>query len=182
MSEFKWEADDVERLISASKSLLASSERRQSSFDNAELLLNKPWFINTLILEIVGQQDEVNSPEMSERLKKIIGELRWLLSQSLIYNFNLNSQTEASLYFSTNPPSRSDPGRNRVSSNTMEDMVKCFPDLTINEVRKHVNSATFLVETLLPKSNRDVELDKYNRVTKWKAFNSRNEKMSLSRV
>ena len=68
MSEFKWEADDVERLISASKSLLASSERRQSSFDRAELLLNKPQFINSLILEIISQQQD--DDKMSERWKK----------------------------------------------------------------------------------------------------------------
>ena len=182
MSEFKWTADDVERLILASKSLSASSKRRQSSFDNAELLLNKPQFINSLILEIISQQQD--DDKMSERWKKIIGELRWLLSRSRVYNFNSNSQTEASLYFSsTNTPSRSDSGRNRkISSNAMDDMVKWFPDMTINEVRKHVNSATFLVESLPPKNNRDVELDKYNRVTKWYAFNNRNEIMKLSPV
>ena len=190
MAEFKWAADDVERLISASKSLYSSSDdRRQSSYDNAELLLTKPQFINSLILEIVSQQQQdevVDFPPppsgMSERWKKIIGELRWLLSRSLIYNFNLNSQTEASLYFSTNPPwCRSDPGKNNgVSSNTLEDLVKWFPDMTVKEIRKHVNSATFMVETLPPKSNRDVELDKNNRVTKWKAFNSRKDGYSLS--
>ena len=102
-SEFKWTPDDVERLISASKSLYSAAaaaaadssdederwppgRRRQqssSTFDNAELLLTRPQFINTLILEIVSQQqDEVvdSPPEMSERWKKIIGERRGLSS------------------------------------------------------------------------------------------------------
>ena len=130
------------------------------------------------------EEDGGSPPSTSDRWKKIIGELRWLLSRSLIYNFNSNSQTEASLYFSTNRR-RSDPGKNsggggRVSSNTLEDLVKWFPDMTIKEIRKHVNSATFLVETLPPKSNRDVELDKNKRVTKWKAFNTRKDGQLLS--
>ena len=46
----------------------------------------------------------------------------------------------------------------------------------------HVNNATFLVEVLPSKKNLDLELDKYNRVTKCKSFNHQNENMVLTPV
>ena len=167
--EFKWTADDVELLISASKSLSASSGG-QSSFDDAELLLSKPRFLNNLILEILGQQEERSGT--SERWKLVIGELRWLSSRSLTYTFDSNSQTEASLYFSVDSSQHRD-GRAASSPGdvTLKEMVKWFPQLTIEQTRKHVNSATFLVGTLSPTSVADVQVDDDNRVTRWRAFN-----------
>ena len=187
--EYEWTADDVELLISASKSLSASSGAR-SSFDDARLLLSRPRFLNNLILEIRDRQQDVESspsggsgrPGTSERWKRIIGELRWLLSRSLTYTFNSNSETEASLYFSVDSSQHRDDGRAAVPGDvTVKEMVKWFPQLTIEQTRKHVNSATFLVGTLSPKSDADVEVDEHNRVTKWRAFNDRRT-LSLSPV
>ena len=96
MSEFKWTINKVEYIIKASKIFIGS---KSSSFDNLELLLSKPRFINCLLLEIFSQIETI-SVESKKEWKKVIGKLRWLLSQSLIYIFNSDNDNEATLYFS----------------------------------------------------------------------------------
>ena len=64
-------------------------------------------------------------------------------------------------------------------SSNLKELVKWFPELAIEQIRKNVNLATFLVETLPPDKDWDVELD-HKRVTMWRSFNhSRDEKVIL---
>ena len=57
--------------------------------------------------------------------------------------------------------------------------MKWFPELAIEQIRENVKFSTFLVETLPPDDNWDVEL-RDGRVTGWRSFNhSRDGKMIL---
>ena len=183
--EFKWSIQDVENLLKGTKHLIESI--KHSSYNNNELLLRKPFFIRNLLLEaIVEEQSSANDEQQqssttttmatgavattttttttttpSSTWKEIIGNLRWLLNQSLMYNYDSNDDTEASLYFSKNihldiGVKKDDIiGRN----NTLGEMIKWFPELALEEIRKNVNFATFLVENVPPTDDHpDVEL------------------------
>ena len=70
-----------------------------------------------------------------------------------------------------------------VSSSDLKELIKWFPELAIAQIRKNVNSSTFLVETLPPDNDWDVKLNDDNRVTAWRSFNhSRNGKMILTSI
>ena len=112
MNEFKWSIQNVEDLLKGTKHLIGSI--KHSSFDNNELLLNKPYFIHNLLLQAIAELPPDDNDNKDRGLyasanndttsintwKEIIGNLRWLLNQSLMYNYNSNDDTEASLYFS----------------------------------------------------------------------------------
>ena len=55
-------------------------------------------------------------------------------------------------------------------SSNLEELVMWFPEFAIEQIRENVNFSTFLVETLPPDDNWDVEL-KDGRVTGWRSFN-----------
>ncbi len=55
-------------------------------------------------------------------------------------------------------------------SNNLKELIKWFPVLALDQIRKNVNFSTFLVETLPPDNDWDVEL-KDNRVVRWRSFN-----------
>ena len=173
---FKWSIQDVEDLLKGTKHLIGSI--KHSSFDNNELLLSKPYFIHNLLLEaIVEQPDDDHqsstADDASKIWKEIIGNLRWLLNQSLMYNYDSNDDNEANLYFSKNLQHLSDGGGKKdIASNTLGEMVKWFPELSLEQIRKNVNFATFLVENVTPgDANRDVDLSADNRVSTWMSFN-----------
>ena len=90
MAEFKWIVEKVENLIIGFKNLMGS---RVSSFDTYKLLLSKRRWIYYHKLKILRLK-------LKKKWKTIIGKLRWLLGQSLLYNFNSNNDTEANFYFS----------------------------------------------------------------------------------
>ena len=92
-NQFKWSIKDIENLLNGTKNLLGSSN--YLSYDNNELIVNKPNFINSLISQIISQHDS----ELQDHRKKVIGCLRWLLNQSMIYKSKSNDETEATMYF-----------------------------------------------------------------------------------
>ena len=139
-----------------------------------ESLLSKPHFINSLVLYIIAKQDDdLYSVDTEKVWKKIIGILRRLLNQSLMYNYDSNDDTEATLYFSSNTSHYSGAEKN-VSPNTLGEMIKWFPEFALEQIRKYVNFSTFLVETIPPNNDSDVELRADNRVQTWMAFNHKN--------
>ena len=210
--EFKWSIQDVENLLKGTKHLIESI--KHSSYNNNELLLRKPFFICNILLEaIVEEQSSANDEQQQQSLttttmaagaaattttttttpsstwKEIIGNLRLLLNQSLMYNYDSNDDTEASLYFSKNihldiGVKKDDIiGRN----NTLGEMIKWFPDMALEEIRKNVNFATFLVENVPPTDDHpDVELSRDNkkRVLTWFSYNHRsiNKKRTATRL
>ncbi len=56
-------------------------------------------------------------------------------------------------------------------SSNLKELIKWFPQLTIEQIRKNVNFCTFLVETLPPDEDWDVKLSEDKRVTAWRSFN-----------
>ena len=101
VNKFNWTSQDVEDLLKGTQNLVGST--KYSSFDNFGLLLNKPHFISNLLLQVIAEQEENQNLEgMQTTLNIIIGNLRWLLNQSLMYNCDSNNDTEASLCFSKN--------------------------------------------------------------------------------
>ena len=181
---FKWTIEDVENLLGGTKNLIGSMNR--SSFDNNELLLSRPQFINRLISEIIAQQKEdKNGDREEDQWRRVIGELRWLLSQALIFNFNENDETEAKLYFTkdNNHQSHGSSDERTIASTDLGEMMKWFPTLAKEQIRKNVNKLTFLVETLPPGKDKDVELTPDNRVSSWKTFNhARDGELHLTMV
>ena len=192
-NEFNWTIEDVENLLSGSQFLICCS-MIPSSFDNNELILNKPRFINQLIHQISKQDEKSNKDCLStnglpfnNQWGDVKGVLRWLLNQALLYNFNTNDNTEARLYFSPDGRDRQchscDDEDKKIISNDLEGVIKWFPNLAKNEIRKDVNTLTLLVETLPPKTDSDVELTRDNRVATWKSFNDfRGKKMIMKIV
>ena len=68
-------------------------------------------------------------------------------------------------------------------SSNLKELIKWFPDLAIEQIRKNVNFSTFLVETLPPEQDWDVELSSDKRVTAWRSFNhSRDGKVTLTPI
>ena len=67
------------------------------------------------------------------------------------------------------------------SGNFLKELVKWLPELAIEQIRKNVKFSTFLVETLPPDDDWDVQLNRdRKRVTAWRSFNhSRDGKMIL---
>ena len=90
-----------------------------------------------------------------------------------MYNYDSNDDNEANLYFSKNLQHLSDGGGKKdIASNALGEMIKWFPELSLEQIRKNVNFATFLVENVSPSdSHRDVELSADNRVSTWISFN-----------
>ena len=194
MNEFKWSIENVEDLLKGTKHLIGSI--KHSSFDNNELLLNKPYFIHNLLLQAIaelppddndnkdrGLYASVNNDTTSiNTWKEIIGNLRWLLNQSLMYNYNSNDDNEASLYFSKNIQQlpADGGGKKDIASNTLGEMIKWFPELALEQIRRNVNYATFLVENVTPgDAHRDVELSSVNRVLTWISFNHQSSKEKI---
>ena len=68
-------------------------------------------------------------------------------------------------------------------SSNLKELIKWFPELAIEQIRKNVNFSTFLVERLPPDENWDVELSSDKRVTAWRSFNhSREGKVTLTPI
>ena len=131
-------------------------------------------------MEIIGQHEDKGT--IDGQWKEIIGHLRWLLSQSLIFNFNSNNDTEETLYVSSHSNDHQNCGR-IVTANDLRGLVKWFPELAVEQIRKNVNSQTFLVDSLPPKPGRDVELNREGEVSAWKFFNHlRDGKMVMTPV
>ena len=55
----------------------------------------------------------------------------------------------------------------------IKDLISWFPTMMLKQVRKNLNFITFLIESIDPESEPDVELSGKKTVTKWKAFNNR---------
>ena len=186
--EFKWSIQDVEDLLKGTKHLIESI--KHSSHNNNELLLCKPFCINNLLLEAIVEQpanDQQSSTTTTTTTttttwKEIIGNLRWLLNQSLMYNYDSNDDTEASLYFSKNiHPDIGGKKDDIIGRNsTLGEMIKWFPELALEQIRKNVNFATFLVENVPPANYPDVELTPDNRVLTWLSFNNRSIKKKIT--
>ena len=96
-----------------------------------------------------------------------------------MYNFISNSDTKVSLYFSSANSHVVTTSGVECKAEFFAKMTKWFPDLTIEQIQKHVNVLSFLVETLPPNENLDVELSKHNRVMSWKLFNCKKVKLIL---
>ena len=60
------------------------------------------------------------------------------------------------------------PGRDGVRGT--EDLIVWFPELTLEQIRRKLNSLTLLIQTLPPAKDSDVELSSEQMVTKWKSF------------
>merc|ERR1712168_497745 len=59
-------------------------------------------------------------------------------------------------------------------------MIKWFLELALEQIRKNVNFATFLVENVPPAADHpDVELNSDNRVSTWLSFNHRSIKKKI---
>ena len=68
-------------------------------------------------------------------------------------------------------------------SSNLKELIKWFPELALEQIRKNVNFSTFLVETLPPEQDWDVELNSDKRVTAWRSFNhSRDGKVTLTPI
>ena len=68
-------------------------------------------------------------------------------------------------------------------SSNLKELIKWFPELAIEQIRKNVNFSTFLVERLPPDENWDVELSSDKRVTAWRSFNHSQEgKVTLTPI
>ena len=68
-------------------------------------------------------------------------------------------------------------------SSNLKELIKWFPQLTIEQIRKNVNFCTFLAETLPPDEDWDVKLNDDKRVTAWRSLNhSRDGKMILTPI
>jgi hypothetical protein len=52
----------------------------------------------------------------------------------------------------------------------IEDLIVWFPELTLEQIRRKLNSLTLLIQTLPPEKDPDVELSSEQMVTKWKSF------------
>ena len=52
----------------------------------------------------------------------------------------------------------------------IEDLIVWFPELTLEQIRRKLNSLTLLIQTLPPAKDSDVELSSEKIVTKWKLF------------
>ena len=66
------------------------------------------------------------------------------------------------------------------ASSNLKELIKWFPELALEQIRKNVNFCTFLVETLPPDKDWDVEFTKDKRVTAWRSLNhSRDGKVIL---
>ena len=52
----------------------------------------------------------------------------------------------------------------------IEDLIVWFPELTLEQIRRKLNSLTLLIQTLPPEKDPDVELSSERVVTKWKSF------------
>ena len=65
------------------------------------------------------------------------------------------------------------PGRDGVRG--VEDLIVWFPELTLEQIRRKLNSLTLLIQTLPPAKDSDVELSSEQMVTKWKAFHHSQE-------
>ena len=117
---FKWSIQDVKDLLKGTKHLIENVNH--SSFDNNELLLSKPYFIHNLLLEAIAEQPDDDQSSIADDTSKIwreiIGNLRWLLNQSLMYNYDSNDDNEANLYFSKNLQHLSDGGGKKISRAT----------------------------------------------------------------
>ena len=60
----------------------------------------------------------------------------------------------------------------------IKDVIRWFPDMICEQIRKNVNALTFLIESIPPaKESDDVELSSDKAVKKWKAFNDRENKV-----
>ena len=55
----------------------------------------------------------------------------------------------------------------------IKDVIRWFPDMVCEQIRKKLNVLTFLIETVPPVKDSDVELSADKAVTKWKSFNDR---------
>ena len=55
----------------------------------------------------------------------------------------------------------------------IKDLISWFPTMMLKQVRKNLNFITFLIESIDPESEPDVELSGEKTLTKWKAFNNR---------
>ena len=187
---FKWTSDDVENLFSGSKQLVASSSQTSSSFDDAELLLARPQFLNQVLMEILDQLNDEAADEGEReslpssasarstkgRYTKVIGTLKWLLSQSLSYNYNENNETEARLHFSPgNTQERCCTGSgNKPPSTTLRTMIEWFPEFALEQIRTQLNAYTFQIGKISSADDSaddwDVEEDESKRVIAWKTF------------
>ena len=68
-------------------------------------------------------------------------------------------------------------------SSNLKELIKWFPELAIEQIRKNVKFSTFLVETLPPDKDWDVKLNDERRVTAWRSLNhSRDGKMILKPI
>ena len=56
-------------------------------------------------------------------------------------------------------------------SSNLKELIKWFPELSLEQIRKNINFCTFLVETLPPDKDWDVEFTNDKRVTAWRSFN-----------
>ena len=61
----------------------------------------------------------------------------------------------------------------------IKDLISWFPTMMLKQVRKNLNFLTFLIESIDPESEPDVELSAEKTVTKWKAFNNREHAFSF---
>ena len=55
----------------------------------------------------------------------------------------------------------------------IKDVIRWLPDMVCEQIRKKLNVLTFLIETVPPVKDSDVELSPDKAVTKWKSFNDR---------
>lgn len=55
----------------------------------------------------------------------------------------------------------------------IKDLILWFPDMMCEQIRKKLNVLTFLIETIPPAKDPDVEFSANKIVAKWKAFNDR---------
>ena len=55
----------------------------------------------------------------------------------------------------------------------IKDLILWFPDMVCEQIRKKLNVLTFLIETISPAKDPDVEFSADKTVAKWKSFNDR---------
>ena len=60
---------------------------------------------------------------------------------------------------------KGDPGQNGLN-----EIFNWFPEMILDQIHKHINLLTFLVENVSGK-DADVEVDGHNKVVKWKSLN-----------
>ena len=179
MAVYKWTKQDIDDLLAGTKNLIGSSN--YSSFEKNELLLLKPQFINNILLQLIADQlDDENQVDTKKKWIEVIGHLRWLLNQSLLYNNDSNNDTEASLFFSKNNHLPLDVGGRESfhSTDTLTEMIQWFPELSLEQIRKNVNFVTFLVEKISPADESDVKLLN-DEVLMWFSLNLKDKKRKI---